>query len=210
MWAGPLRHDRSALAPPAFLLPLTAGVVVALLVFGFLAGSPTQWARPSAGSPPGGPLSGLHLDAAQCALIVSNASLTLGIVHLYQGNGNTSGPGSGLIDQSPPGPSAYPSESLATANVENGWIAVCTSTSFYPLEHEWGSQNASWSGLDQNLSGTYEYVFTVEWQAPPASCPASPAGQGAPCMGTAQWLVNVASGEVSGPTGSFWAPQPAD
>ncbi|HUJ77553.1 MAG TPA: hypothetical protein VLX64_00960, partial [Thermoplasmata archaeon] len=83
------------------------------------------------------------LSLAECSQIESSTNLTAGIVHLYYGDGNRTGPGSGLINQSLPGPSAYPPEDVAVANVEGGWNSVCTSHAFYVLEQRWGPQNAS-------------------------------------------------------------------
>jgi|HubBroStandDraft_4_1064222.scaffolds.fasta_scaffold107588_2 hypothetical protein len=153
-----------------------------------------------------GPASSANLSPAQCAADDSNATLIEGIVHLYQGNGNTSGSGSGLINQGPPGFGAYPSESAAETNVINGWLSICQSSAFYGLVQQWGPQNNTWDGLDQNSTGVYEDVFTVTWTAADASCTPNPGPNGT-CFGSAVWLVNVASGVVAGPNTSFWAPQ---
>jgi hypothetical protein len=133
----------------------------------------------------------------------TNATLGQSVVHLYQGNGNTSGSGSGLINQGPPGPSAYPNESVAEVNVIAGWHAVCGSTPYFDLVQEWGAPNFPINALAQNHTGIYEEVVAVNWQAPSTSCPPDP-NSGGQCMGTAEWLINVASGAVTGPTISFW------
>jgi hypothetical protein len=153
-----------------------------------------------------GPASGPHVTAAQCAADDSNATLIQGIVNLYQGNGNTSGSGSGLINQGPPGFGAYPTESVAETNVIDGWLSICQSSAFYGLVQQWGPQNNTWDGLDQNSTGVYEFVFTVTWTAPDASCTPNPRPNGN-CYGSAVWLVNVASGSVAGPNTSFWSPR---
>src|SRR5580700_7224472 len=88
-----------------------------------------------------GPASSAHLSPAECAADDSNATLILGVVHLYQGNGNASGSGSGLINQGPPGFGAYPTESVAETNVVNGWLSICQSSAFYALVQQWGLQN---------------------------------------------------------------------
>jgi len=147
-----------------------------------------------------------QLSSEECSKIESASNLSAGIVNLYYGDGNQTGPGSGLINQSPPGPSAYPNESTAVANVENGWTSVCTSNAFFAGEHRWGPANASWSGLARNSTGIYEYVITIHWQADPSQCSPSYGS----CLGSTVWLVNVASGVVSGPTTTYVSPQPAE
>jgi hypothetical protein len=150
--------------------------------------------------------SGGHLSVAECSQIESNSNLSATVSYLYYGNGNRTGSGSGLIDQSPPGPSAYPSESTAVTNVVSGWGTVCTSNAFFVLEQRWGSQNASSSGLDRNSTGIYEDQFTIDWVASASQC----APLFGDCLGSAEWLVNVASGGVSGPNTTFVSPQPAE
>ncbi|MCI4317435.1 MAG: hypothetical protein L3J96_02760 [Thermoplasmata archaeon] len=154
----------------------------------------------------GAPSPSAHLSAAQCAADDSNATLIEGVVYLYQGNGNASGSGSGLINQVPPGFGAYPSESVAEINVINGWLSICQSSAFYELVQQWGPQNNTWDGLDQNSTGVYEDVFTVTWNAPGSSCTPNP-GPNEDCFGAEVWLLNVASGAISGPAPSFYAPQ---
>lgn len=143
-----------------------------------------------------------HLTAATCSSIESNSTLAQGIVYLYDGNGNASGPGSGLINQSPPGPSAYPPESTAVTNVVTGWTSICTSSSFFTLEQRWGARNASWSGLARNSTGIYEFVVTIGWQAAATQCTPFHSE----CLGSAEWLINVASGAWSGPTTTYVSP----
>jgi hypothetical protein len=200
-----------AFGPP--LLAAAAGVVVGIMIlsmavhpamvnpatfFGGLGPGPSNTA--------GNNSSGPHLSAAECATEEPNASLIQDVVHLYEGNGNASGSGSGLINQGPPGPSAYPSESVAESNVINGWLAVCESSAYYTLVGQWGAPNYPINANAQNQSGVYEEVAAVTWQAPASSCvPTS--NPGGPCMGTAEWLINVASGEVSGPKTSFYVIQ---
>ena len=150
--------------------------------------------------------SAAHLGPAACAAQEPNASIEEIIVHLYEGNGNASGPGSGLIDQGPPGPSAYPSEAAALANLIAGWQAVCESAAYYDLIQEWGAPTYPINALAQNGTGVYEAVVGVTWQAPSSFCSSVSSGS---CVGSAQWLVNVASGSVTGPTTSYYSPQPA-
>lgn len=145
---------------------------------------------------------GAHLSAATCSTIESNASLAAGVAFLYYGNGNRSGPGSGPIDQSPPGRSAYPPEPVAVANVVGGWDSICTSGAFFVLEQHWGPQNASWSGLARNGTGIYEFEITIGWQAAASLC--NP--YHGECIGSAEWLLNVASGAVSGPNTTYVSP----
>lgn len=150
--------------------------------------------------------SGAHLSPAACAGQESNASIEEIIVHLYVGNGNASGPGSGLIDQGPPGPSAYPTESAALTNVIAGWQAVCESAAYYELVQKWGAPSPPINALAQNGSGVYETVVGVTWAAPSSSCWSVSSGG---CVGSAEWLINVASGLVTGPTTTYYSPQPA-
>jgi hypothetical protein len=149
-----------------------------------------------------------RLSYAVCTEMDSNNTLATGVLHLYQGNGNASGPGAGLIDRTPPGRGAYPSESVADGNVINGWRSICESQPFAALIQQWGPQTNPWNGLAQNSSGIYEFVFTVNWPAPASSCPTLPSPTNA-CTGTAEWLVNVASGNVSGPSTTYWTARPA-
>ncbi|MCI4319266.1 MAG: hypothetical protein L3K23_03925 [Thermoplasmata archaeon] len=197
------------------LLAGSVGVVIAILFLTSAAHASVFSPAVLFGKPQSGPLSppqtsssGPHFSATTCTAKVSNATLTQGIVHLYEGNGNTSGSGSGLINQGPPGVGAYPRESVAVLNVVNGWLAVCESPAYYALVHQWGDPSFPWNALAQNSSGIYEYVIAVNWQAPATSCPAN-SNSGAPCMGSAEWLINVASGMVSGPKTWYWAIQPA-
>lgn len=212
-FTGFARTGRARRARPRWVIAGPTGVVVGLLLlawafhpgmtgsFAFLGGHGTG---PS-GLPPG-VSGGNQLSAAACAAEESNASLTQIIVHLYQGNGNTSGSGSGLIYQGPPGPSAYPSEATAEQNVIDGWQSVCQSTAYGSLVQEWGPPNYPVNALAQNQTGVYEFVAAVTWQAPNSSC-SQTWGDG--CTGSAQWLINVASGTVTGPTTSYTSPQPA-
>ena len=174
------------------------GMIQSLTYFG----SPSSGQSPTS---PGGSAQG-QLSAAECAAQESNASLTQIIVHLYQGNGNSSGSGSGLIYQGPPGASAYPSESVAGLNVINGWQSVCESAPYYSLVQQWGAPSYPVNALAQNQTGVYELVVAVTWAASATSCSQAWNGD---CMGSAQWLINVASGAVTGPTTSFFSPQPA-
>ena len=169
--------------------------------FAFLGGQSTG---PS-GLPPGASGGG-QLSVGACAAEESNASLTQIIVHLYQGNGNTSGSGSGLSYQGPPGPNAYPSEAVAEQNVIDGWQSVCQSPAYSSLVNQWGAPNFPVNALAQNQTGVYEFVAAISWQAPNSSC-SQTWGDG--CTGSAEWLINVASGTVTGPTTSYTSPQPA-
>ena len=161
-------------------------------------------------TPPTTNTSGPHLSAAQCLAEEPNASLVQIVVHIYEGNGNASGPGSGLINQGPPGASAYPSEATAEANMINGWSAVCESAAYYALVQQWGAPNYPVNALAQNRTGIYEGVVAVSWSAPLSACPSnqtsSPRSTGE-CFGIAQWLINVASGVVSGPTTTYFSPR---
>jgi hypothetical protein len=181
---------------PIYLVSAILGIVAGILLIGVVT-LPTfsTWQTGS---------SGASLSAADCSKIESSSNLTAGINNLYYGNGNKTGLGSGLINQSPPGPSAYPPESTAVANVVNGWNSICTSHPFYVLEQRWGAKNATWSGLDQNQTGIYEYVFTIDWQATATQCTPFYGY----CMGSAEWLVNVASGSISAHNTTFVSPQP--
>lgn len=188
-----LRGRRGALSSN-YRVAAILGVVAGVALVGMVTLSPY--------SPWGPGPSAAQLSTAECSRIESTANLSGGIVHLYYGNGNRTGPGSGLINQSPPGLMAYPNESTAVANVVNGWTTVCTSHDFYELEKQWGPTNASWSGLAQNRTGIYEYVITIDWQAGSSQCTPNHGY----CIGTAEWLVNVASGAVSGPSTNFVSP----
>jgi hypothetical protein len=184
---------------PRALFGGVVGVAIGVLILGANA-NPGMLGLGGANS------SGADLTAAECAAIDSNATLTQGVFYLYQGDGNVSGSGSGLINQGPPGFSAYPSESVADSNVINGWLSICESSAFYGLVQAHGPQNNTWDGLDQNASGVYEDVFTVTWNAPASACTPNPVPNG-DCIGTEGWLINVASGAVTGPRASFWVPQ---
>lgn len=197
--SGPRAHfrGRRAAGPPLVLVAAVLGAVAALAVVGTVAISPWSPFRPAS--------SGGHLSAATCSKIESSSNLSAGVYFLYYGNGNRTGLGSGLINQSPPGPSAYPPEASAVANVARGWQSVCTSASFYTLEQRWGPTNASWSALARNTSGIYEDVITITWEANPSQC--SP--NYGECLGTVTWTVNVASGAVAGPISTYDSPRPA-
>jgi hypothetical protein len=180
------------MAPPSLL----AAAVGVLMAAALLAGNAHFSANTGAG----------HLSYSTCANEESNATLIQLVVYLYEGNGNASGSGSGLINQGPPGPSAYPPEAVAESNVIAGWHAVCQSSVYYALVQQWGAPNYPINANAQNHSGVYEEVVAVTWQATNSSCAPNSNPHG-PCMGTAQWLINVASGAVSGPTTTYYVIQ---
>jgi len=184
---------------PGALFGAFIGVAVGILILG-------ANADPGILDLGGANSSGPRMTAAACAAIDSNATLIQGTTYLYQGDGNASGSSSGLINQGPPGFSAYPTESVAESNVIDGWLSICESSDFYGLVQSHGPQNNTWDGLDQNATGVYEDVFTITWTAADTSCTPNP-GPNGDCFGSEVWLVNVASGQVSGPSSSFWFPQ---
>jgi hypothetical protein len=96
-----------------------------------------------------------QLSVSHCEADESNVSLVQGIVYLCQGDGNSSGPRSGLINQGLPGLGAYPSESAAESNAINGWLPICQSPPFYGLIQQGGPQNNTWGGPDQTSTVVY-------------------------------------------------------
>jgi hypothetical protein len=211
--SGALREPGSA--RNRWLLAASVGAAIAILVLAVVVrpsslGPLILFGKPSsdASDPPVANATGVGFDAPKCAAMVSNATLVQSIVHLYLGNGNTSGSGSGLIQQGPPGIGAYPSESTAESNVIIGWLTVCESSAYHDLVQQWGAPDYPFNALAQNGSGIYEFVIALTWEAPTTDCAGNLNSSG-PCMGTAEWLINVASGAVSGPQTSFWEPQVA-
>jgi len=184
-------------------------MVVGILILSFALHPGTLNAGTLFGTPATGPLStppanssGPHLNATECAAEEPNVSLIQIIVNLYQGNGNATGSGAGLIYQGPPGPSAYPSESVAESNVIAGWQAVCESSAYFALVQQYGVPPDPINALDHNHTGVYEDVVAIYWQAPAASCGANASSTGS-CVGAAEWRIHIASGAVSGPKTSF-------
>lgn len=207
---GPADPTRRGVPWPLRYLPAIAGIPLVSLVVA--ASGPFAYNGPVllAGNPLANPAnnssansSGPHVSAAACAILESNATLEAGIVNLYPGDGNATGSGSGLIDQSPPGPAAYPNESTAEAHVIAGWHAICFSAAYYAFTQPWGVSNNTWNALAQNGSGVYEFVFAVTWPANASSCPptSDPVG---PCTARETWLVNVASGGLTGPKTDYF------